>query len=101
MSKAEKCFAVKNDIATEYAEKTGITVKEATQRVNDIIDVIVDFIANPEVDGVMFRQLFTIEKVVKKARTGKMPVNGVSYKTPSAQKLKISTGKIISEKLNG
>ena len=101
MGKAEKCFAVKNDIATEYAEKVGITVKEATQRVNDIMDVVVNFLVNPEVDGVMFRQLFTIEKVTKKARSGKMPINGVAYKTPSAQKLKISTGKIISEKLNG
>ena len=100
MSKAEKCFAVKNDVATQYAERIGITVKEATQRVNDILDVIVNFIVDPEVDGVMFRQLFTIEKVTKKARSGKMPINGVSYKTPSAQKLKISTGKIISDKLN-
>lgn len=99
--KVEKCLATKNDIATEYAQKTGITVKEATQRVNDIVDVMVGFIADPEVDGVMFRNLFTITKVVKKARTGTVPINGAKYETPSAQKLKISTGKIISEKLNG
>ena len=41
-----------------------------------------------------------IEKAIKPARKGKMPVNGIAYETPSAQKLKITTGKILSEMLN-
>lgn len=98
--KADKCFAVKDDIATSYAQKAGITVKEAKQRVNDVVDLMVEFLVDPEVDGIMLRNLFTIEKTVKSARKGKVPMNGIEYETRSARKLKISTGKILSDKLN-
>ena len=62
---------------------------------------MVSYLVDPAVAGVMIRNMFTIEKTVKPARKGKMPVNGISYETPSAQKLKITTGKILSEMLNG
>ena len=97
---SEKCFAIKCDIASKYAEMRGITDKEAKQRVNDVIEAMVLHLANPAVAGIMIRNMFTIEKTVKPARKGKMPVNGISYETPSAQKLKITTGKILSEMLN-
>ena len=97
---SEKCFAIKSDIASKYAEMKGITEKEAKQRVNDVIKAMVSYLVDPAVAGVMIRNMFTIEKTVKPARKGKMPVNGISYETPSAQKLKITTGKILSEMLN-
>lgn len=97
---SEKCFAIKSDIASKYAEMKGITEKEAKQRVNDVIKVMVSYLVDPAVAGVMIRNMFTIEKTVKPARKGKMPINGVVYETPSAQKLKITTGKTLSEMLN-
>lgn len=97
---SEKCFAIKSDLASKYAEMKGITEKEAKQRVNDVLDVLVFYLADPSVAGVMIRNFFTIEKAVKPARKGKMPVNGIAYETPSAQKLKITTGKTLSEMLN-
>ena len=97
---SEKCFAIKSDIASKYAEMKGITEKEAKQRVNDVIKAMVSYLVDPAVAGVMIRNMFTIEKTVKPARKGKMPVNGVVYETPSAQKLKITTGKTLSEMLN-
>lgn len=96
----EKCFAIKSDIASKYAEMKGITEKEAKQRVNDVIKAMVSYLVDPVVAGVMIRNMFTIEKTVKPARKGKMPINGVVYETPSAQKLKITTGKTLSEMLN-
>lgn len=96
----EKCFAIKSDIASKYAEMKGITEKEAKQRVNDVIKAMVSYLVDPAVAGIMIRNMFTIEKTVKPARKGKMPINGVVYETPSAQKLKITTGKILSEMLN-
>ena len=98
---SEKCFAIKSDIASKYAEMKGITEKEAKQRVNDVIKAMVSYLVDPAVAGVMIRNMFTIEKTVKPARKGKMPINGVVYETPSAQKLKITTGKTLSEMLNG
>ena len=98
---SEKCFAIKSDIASKYADMKGITEKEAKQRVNDVIKAMVSYLVDPAVAGVMIRNMFTIEKTVKPARKGKMPINGVVYETPSAQKLKITTGKILSEMLNG
>lgn len=97
---AEKCLAIKSDLALKYSEKAGITQKEAKQRIDDIVGIMVGFLADQSFDGVMFRNLFTIEKTVKPARRGKMPINGVSYETPSAQKLKISTGKDLYALLN-
>ena len=97
---SEKCFAIKSDIASKYAEMRGITNKEAKQRVNDVIKAMVSYLVDPAVAGVMIRNMFTIEKTVNPARKGKMPINGVVYETPSAQKLKITTGKILSEMLN-
>lgn len=97
---SEKCFAIKSDIASKYAEMKGITEKEAKQRVNDVIKAMVSYLVDPAVAGVMIRNMFTIEKTVKPARKGKMPINGVVYETPSAQKLKITTGKTLSEMLN-
>ena len=97
---SEKCFAIKSDIASKYAEMKGITEKEAKQRVNDVIKAMVSYLVDPTVAGVMIRNMFTIEKTVKPARKGKMPINGVVYETPSAQKLKITTGKTLSEMLN-
>lgn len=97
---SEKCFAIKSDIASKYAEMRGITDKEAKQRVNDVIKAMVSYLVDPAVAGVMIRNMFTIEKTVKPARKGKMPINGVVYETPSAQKLKITTGKTLSEMLN-
>ena len=38
---SEKCFAIKSDIASKYAEMKGITEKEAKQRVNDVIKAMV------------------------------------------------------------
>ena len=38
---SEKCFAIKSDIASKYAEMRGITDKEAKQRVNDVIEAMV------------------------------------------------------------
>ena len=97
---SEKCFAVKADLASRYAEMTGITEKEAKQRVNDVIDAILYFLVDPDVDGLMIRNMFTVEKVVKPHRKGTVPMNGIKYETPSAQKLKITTGKILSERMN-
>ena len=97
---SEKCFAIKSDIASKYAEMRGITDKEAKQRVNDVIKAMVSYLVDPAVAGIMIRNMFTIEKTVKPARKGKMPINGVVYETPSAQKLKITTGKTLSEMLN-
>lgn len=97
---SEKCFAIKSDIASKYADMKGITEKEAKQRVNDVIKAMVSYLVDPAVAGVMIRNMFTIEKTVKPARKGKMPINGVVYETPSAQKLKITTGKTLSEMLN-
>lgn len=97
---SEKCFAIKSDIASKYAEMKGITEKEAKQRVNDVIKAMVYYLIDPTIAGVMIRNMFTIEKTIKPARKGKMPVNGVEYETPSAQKLKITTGKTLSEMLN-
>ena len=96
----EKTYAIKKDIAERLAEKRGITVKDAKSIVNDVVDISVDFLADPEVDGIMLRNLLTIEKTTKQGRSGVVPMNGKKYSKPSTQKLKISTGRIMLEMLN-
>ena len=96
----EKTFAVKRDIAEALAEKRNITVKDAKTIVNDVVDIMVDFLADNEVDGIMLRNLLTIEKTTKRGRSGVVPMNGVKYSKPSTQKLKVSTGKTLLALLN-
>lgn len=95
-----KRFAIKDTITDRYSDLCGITKKEAKDRFEDILGVAVDCLCDDDYDGIIFRNILTLEKVKKTGRNGRVPINGVAYSTPSTLKLKVSIGKILREKMN-
>lgn len=91
-----KVYGVK-DIAKDLAEERGISLKEATSTVNDLVEII----ASKCVDGgVSFKDVFTIKPILRKGRTGKSNINGKEWKSEDKYVLKITTGKGMSAELN-
>ena len=85
------------DCVEALAQKRGIYKSEAQSIMEDVVDIIVDACVNE--GGVSFRNKFTIEKRVRKGRTG-TTANGQSYRTEDKNTLVIKVGKELSEALN-
>ena len=95
-----KHFAIKLDVSKKLAELRGITDKEAKSIVEDVIVTMTSLLADPQYEGLTFLDVFTLEKVERKGRTGVGAMNGIEYSTPSSIKLRAVTGKKLFNLLN-
>lgn len=97
-----KSYVGITELTNAYAEKFGTTKKEAEQNIKNVLEVIQDALLREDKDGVQFINVFTIERVERKAKIGRNPRNPEeTIEIPARTSLKIKVGKILKEKLNG
>ena len=85
------------DCIESLAVLRGITRKEAETIMKDVLKVISDKCIE---GGVSFKDLFTLRKVTLKGKKGVCSFNGIPWETKDKYRLKLTTGKDLSEKLN-
>lgn len=84
------------DIINMYAQKRGITKSQATTEVNAFIDVLAECLIKHT--GVSIRNLFSINKCVKKGRSGSF--NGKDWSTEDSMTFKFRPSKYILDSAN-
>ena len=83
------------ECAEALALKEGISKVEAEKRVKSVVEVIADKCV---AGGVSFKGMFSLKKVVRKGRSGK--INGIEYNNSDKNSLKVTVGTELEEKLN-
>ena len=76
----------KTEFVEKYAEKTGMSKKDAANAVNAFFDVIAD--ALKAGDKVVFPGTFKAEVTERKARTGRNPHTGEEIEIPAKKTIK-------------
>lgn len=77
----------KVDLVAAYAEKQGISKKEAEVQVDAFIDTFVEGLEQDDV--VEITKVIRVEVVPTKARKGRNPATGVEMDIPAGSKLKV------------
>ena len=77
----------KAEFIIKYAEKTGMSKKDAANAVNAFFDVTAD--ALKAGDKVVFPGTFKAEVTERKARTGRNPLTGEEIKIPAKKTIKV------------
>ena len=85
----------KAEFIIKYAEKTGMSKKEAANAVNAFFEVTAN--ALKAGDKVVFPGVFKAEITERKARTGRNPLTGEEIKIPAMKTIKVK----MSNKLLG
>ena len=85
----------KAEFVVKFAEKTGMTKKEAAKAVNAFFEVTAD--ALKAGDKVVFPGTFKAEVSERKARTGRNPITGATVEIPAKKTVKVK----FSDKLLG
>lgn len=80
----------RTDLASTIAQRTGVTVKDATAVIAGLNDVILEAIGRGE--KIQLPGLLTIERVERSARTGRNPQTGAEIKIPASHAAKITAG---------
>ena len=86
-------------LSEKYAEKHGTTLKCAEERVKEMVELLEDGIADPNYDGIQFINSLTFRKVVRKAKVGRNPRNGVEVPIPQRLGIKTEIGKNFATRL--
>ena len=89
----------KVQLVADYAEKFGVSKKEAETAIDRTVEVIKDSLLND--GGVKFVGLFTIDTATRSARDYKNPATGETVHKDSCKTLKIKVGSNLSKELNG
>ena len=84
------------ECAEALAVKKGITKTQAEKEIKDVVNLIADMCVENE--GVSFKGLFSLKKVLRKGREG--AVNGKAYKTEDKYVLKATVYKDLDEAMN-
>lgn len=88
----------KKEFVEKYAEKTGLSKKDALLQLDSFLDIIEDTLAN---DGtVQFIGWGSFETRVTKERIGRNPKTGVEATIPSRKVVKFKVGKLLADKVN-
>ena len=87
-------------LATKYAEKGEISVKEAETRIKDMIEVITDALADKDFDGIQFIGNFTLKKIQRKERVGRNPKTQETFVIPERVGVKLDVSKGLAERIN-
>ena len=77
----------KAEFVVKFAEKTGLSKKEAAQAVNAFFEVTAD--ALKAGDKVVFPGIFKAEMTERKARTGRNPITGEAIEIPAKKSIKV------------
>ena len=80
----------RTDLASTIAQRTGVTVKDATAVIAGLNDVILEAIGRGE--KIQLPGLLTIERVERSARTGRNPQTGAEIKIPAGKRVKVTAG---------
>ncbi|KYH44996.1 DNA-binding protein HU-beta [Branchiibius hedensis] len=80
----------RTDLASTIAQRTGVTVKDATAVIAGLNDVILEAIGRGE--KIQLPGLLTIERVERSARTGRNPQTGAEIQIPASHAAKITAG---------
>ncbi|TWE11395.1 HU family DNA-binding protein [Rudaeicoccus suwonensis] len=80
----------RTDLASTIAQRTGVSVKDATAVITGLNDVILEAIGRGE--KVQLPGLLTIERVERAARTGRNPQTGAEIQIPASNAAKVTAG---------
>ena len=71
----------RSDLASTIAQRTGVSVKDATAVLAGLNDVIIEAVGRG--DKIQLPGLLTIERVERAARTGRNPQTGAEIEIPA------------------
>lgn len=80
----------RTDLASTIAQRTGVSVKDATAVISGFNDVILEAVGRGE--KVQLPGLLTIERVERSARTGRNPQTGEEIQIPASHAAKVTAG---------
>lgn len=86
-------------LAKKYSEDKGITIKEAEERLRDMIKLLEYGISDLTHDGVQFVDSITLKRVIRKARVGRNPKTRIEVKIPETYGVKTVLGKKFLDKI--
>lgn len=88
----------KKDFIEKYAEKTGLSKKEATKYAEDFLATVEEALVGGE--NVQFVGWGTFEVKQSKERQGRNPKTGESITIPAKKSVKFKAGKKLADKVN-
>lgn len=80
----------RSDLASTIAQRTGVSVKDATAVLAGLNDVIIEAVGRG--DKIQLPGLLTIERVERAARTGRNPQTGAEIEIPVGYSAKVTAG---------
>lgn len=87
-------------LSRRYANKKGITIKEAELRIKDMFEVIEESFLDDSNDGIQIIDFLTLQKIVRKAKLGRNPRTKVEVMIPERISIKAILGKKFDKDLN-
>lgn len=96
-----KQFSGIKSLSKRYADKYGLTYKEAELRIKEFLSVLREDLLDGSSDGVQFVDFLTLKKVKRKSKIGRDPRNPDKiYDIPPCIAIKCELGKKFKEELN-
>lgn len=89
----------KTDIIEMYAGKKGITKTEATERIDDIFEIIVSELVNERI--IKLANFFNFFPSRRKAKPGKNPVTNEDMIIPETKTLVVKMTKPVKDRVQG
>jgi DNA-binding protein HU-beta len=80
----------KTELVAELARRTELTQKDAGTAIDSLLDILADGLSKG--DKLTIPGYLTIERVTRKARSGRNPLTGATMEIPEQQAVKISAG---------
>lgn len=80
----------KTELVAELARRTDLTQKDAGAAVDAFFEIVADGVAKG--DKLTVPGYLTVERVVRKARTGRNPQTGEAIEVPESNAVKLSAG---------
>ena len=88
----------KKEFVEKYAEKTGVSKKDALIHLDSFLNIVEDTLSN---DGtVQFIGWGSFETRITKERIGRNPKTGVETMIPSRKVVKFKVGNLLADKVN-
>lgn len=89
-----------SSLAYSYAGYKNITLKEAEERVKDVLEIMEQALLDPSSDGIQILNFITLQKVTRKAKVGRNPLTKIEYNIPEKTSIKTILGKRFDKDLN-
>ena len=88
----------RSDLASTIAQRTGVSVKDASAVIAGLNDVIIEAVGRGE--QIQLPGLLTIERVERAARTGRNPQTGKAIEIPASKNPVFKAGKTLKDAVN-